>query len=90
VSSGAPRGLFTEHLSWRWSSTSTSRRSRRPRRHRDRPAHPAQVHHHVIDYLGTFLIAAVATCLVLVASLGGTTWGWGSPQIIDSPYSASP
>ncbi|GAA3305364.1 hypothetical protein GCM10020295_58910 [Streptomyces cinereospinus] len=37
---------------------------------------------HVIDYLGTFLIAAVATCLVLVASLGGSTWGWGSPQTV--------
>ncbi|MEV4998570.1 MFS transporter, partial [Streptomyces niveus] len=37
---------------------------------------------HTIDYLGTFLIAAVATCLVLVASLGGTTWPWGSGQII--------
>ncbi|GHE53492.1 MFS transporter [Streptomyces vinaceus] len=36
---------------------------------------------HTIDYLGTFLIACVATCLVLVASLGGT-WGWGSTQII--------
>ena len=37
---------------------------------------------HIIDYLGTFLIASVATCLVLVASLGGTTWAWGSLQII--------
>ncbi|MFD4757854.1 MFS transporter, partial [Streptomyces sp. NPDC058439] len=37
---------------------------------------------HTIDYLGTFLIASVATCLVLAASLGGTTWAWGSPQII--------
>ncbi|MCX4630086.1 MFS transporter [Streptomyces sp. NBC_01443] len=36
---------------------------------------------HVIDYLGTFLIACVATCLVLVASLGGT-WGWGSARIV--------
>ncbi|MFE2550948.1 DHA2 family efflux MFS transporter permease subunit [Streptomyces sp. NPDC059355] len=36
---------------------------------------------HTIDYLGTFLIACVATCLVLVASLGGT-WGWGSDRII--------
>ncbi|MFK4148170.1 DHA2 family efflux MFS transporter permease subunit [Streptomyces sp. NPDC004065] len=76
-------GLFTEHLSWRWvfyvnlpvgivalaviaAALHIPRRSQR----------------HVIDYLGTFLIASVATCLVLVASLGGTTWGWGSPQII--------
>ncbi|WP_030291456.1 MFS transporter [Streptomyces katrae] len=36
---------------------------------------------HTIDYLGTFLIACVATCLVLIASLGGT-WGWGSARII--------
>ncbi|MET9883449.1 MDR family MFS transporter [Streptomyces sp. NPDC006430] len=42
------------------------------------PARPSQ---HTIDYLGTFLIACVATCLVLVASMGGT-WGWGSARII--------
>ncbi|MFF4831498.1 DHA2 family efflux MFS transporter permease subunit [Streptomyces sp. NPDC001315] len=76
-------GLFTEHLSWRWvfyvnlpvgvvalAVIATVL-------HIPRKATP-----HVIDYLGTFLIASVATCLVLVASLGGTTWGWGSPQII--------
>ncbi|MFC9290315.1 DHA2 family efflux MFS transporter permease subunit [Streptomyces sp. NPDC057052] len=76
-------GLFTEHLSWRWvfyvnlplgvvalgviaAVLHIPRRSTR----------------HVIDYLGTFLIASVATSLVLVASLGGTTWAWGSPQIV--------
>lgn len=37
---------------------------------------------HTIDYLGTFLIASVATCLVLMTSLGGVTWAWGSWQII--------
>jgi EmrB/QacA subfamily drug resistance transporter len=75
-------GVFTEHLSWRWvfyvnlpvgavalaviaAVLHTPRRTAR----------------HVIDYLGTFLIASVATCLVLVASLGGTTWDWDSPQI---------
>ncbi|MET7649930.1 MULTISPECIES: MFS transporter [unclassified Streptomyces] len=76
-------GLFTEHLSWRWvfyvnlpvgvvALAVIATVLHIPRRSMK----------HVIDYLGTVLIAAVATCLVLVASLGGTTWGWGSPQIV--------
>ncbi|GAA3821325.1 MFS transporter [Streptomyces coacervatus] len=76
-------GLFTQHLSWRWvfyvnlpvgvvalAVIATALRI------------PRKATKHVIDYLGTFLIAAVATSLILVASLGGTTWGWGSAQII--------
>ncbi|MFI7497495.1 MFS transporter [Streptomyces sp. NPDC049687] len=76
-------GLFTEHLSWRWvfyvnlpvgvvalAVIATALRI------------PRKETRHVIDYLGTLLIASVATCLVLVASLGGTTWDWGSPQIV--------
>ncbi|MFF8275058.1 DHA2 family efflux MFS transporter permease subunit [Streptomyces lateritius] len=76
-------GVFTEHLSWRWVFyinlpigvvalfvIATALHI------------PARSTRHTIDYLGTFLIASVATCLVLVASLGGTTWAWGSPQII--------
>ncbi|MGI5375063.1 MDR family MFS transporter [Streptomyces sp. CA-251387] len=76
-------GVFTEHLSWRWvfyvnlpvgvvalAVIATVLRI------------PRKSTRHVIDYLGTFLIASVATCLVLVASLGGTTWGWGSAQIV--------
>ncbi|MFE6333404.1 DHA2 family efflux MFS transporter permease subunit [Streptomyces sp. NPDC057798] len=76
-------GLFTQHLSWRWvfyinlpvgvvALAVIAVALHIPRR----------TERHVIDYLGTFLIASVATCLVLVASLGGTTWGWGSPQIV--------
>ncbi|WP_432026628.1 DHA2 family efflux MFS transporter permease subunit [Streptomyces sp. 1222.5] len=76
-------GLLTEHLSWRWvfyvnlpvgivALAVIAAALHIPRR----------TSHHVIDYLGTFLIAAVATCLVLVASLGGTTWAWGSAQVV--------
>ncbi|MFF9766243.1 DHA2 family efflux MFS transporter permease subunit [Streptomyces sp. NPDC014636] len=76
-------GLFTEHLSWRWvfyvnlpvgvvALAVIAAALRIPRR----------TARHVIDYPGTFLIAAVATCLVLVASFGGTTWAWDSAQII--------
>nr|WP_237773618.1 MFS transporter [Streptomyces luteocolor] len=76
-------GLFTEHLSWRWVFyvnlpigviallvIATTLHI------------PVRDTKHTIDYLGTFLIASVATCLVLVASLGGTTWAWGSPRIV--------
>jgi EmrB/QacA subfamily drug resistance transporter len=38
--------------------------------------------HHVIDYLGTILLALATTALVLFTSLGGTTFGWGSPPLI--------
>lgn len=76
-------GVFTEHLSWRWvfyvnlpvgvvALVVIAGALRIPRKST----------RHVIDYPGTFLIASVATCLVLVASLGGTTWAWGSAQIV--------
>jgi MFS family permease len=37
---------------------------------------------HTIDYAGTALLAAAATCLVLLTSLGGTTFAWSSGPII--------
>jgi EmrB/QacA subfamily drug resistance transporter len=45
------------------------------------PASAARVHH-VIDYLGTVLLAAAATGLILVASLGGNTYKWQSAPIV--------
>ncbi|TQL22749.1 MFS transporter [Streptomyces sp. SLBN-134] len=76
-------GLFTQHLNWRWvfyvnlpvgivALAVIAAVLHIPRRRTK----------HLIDYLGTLLIASVATCLVLVASLGGTTWEWASPQIV--------
>jgi EmrB/QacA subfamily drug resistance transporter len=36
----------------------------------------------VIDYLGAGILAAALSAIVLVASLGGTTWPWGSVRTI--------
>lgn len=35
-----------------------------------------------IDVWGITLLATVATCIVLVTSLGGSSWDWGSVQVI--------
>ncbi len=76
-------GLFTEHLSWRWVFYVNLPVGVVALAVIAAVLHiPRKSTKHVIDYLGTFLIASVATCLVLVASLGGTTWAWASPQII--------
>ncbi|WP_306320825.1 MULTISPECIES: MDR family MFS transporter [unclassified Streptomyces] len=76
-------GLFTEHLSWRWVFYVNLPIGVVALLVIAAALHiPVRSTKHRIDYLGTFLVASVATCLVLVASLGGTTWAWGSPQII--------
>jgi EmrB/QacA subfamily drug resistance transporter len=38
--------------------------------------------HHSIDYLGTTLMAAGATSLILVTTWGGEEYGWTSPMIL--------
>ncbi|MFD7993689.1 MDR family MFS transporter [Streptomyces mexicanus] len=76
-------GLFTQHLSWRWVFYVNLPVGVVALAVIAAALHiPRKAQRHVIDYLGTLLIASVATCLVLVASLGGTTWAWASPQII--------
>ncbi|HWU10626.1 MAG TPA: MDR family MFS transporter [Streptomyces sp.] len=76
-------GFFTEHLSWRWVFYINLPVGVVALLVIAAALHiPVRRTKHTIDYLGTFLIASVATCLVLVASLGGTTWAWGSAQII--------
>ncbi|MEU0369138.1 MFS transporter [Streptomyces sp. NPDC006283] len=76
-------GFFTEHLDWRWVFYINLPIGVVALLVVAAVLHiPVRRTPHTIDYLGTFLIASVATCLVLVASLGGTTWAWSSAQII--------
>jgi EmrB/QacA subfamily drug resistance transporter len=37
--------------------------------------------HHIIDYLGTTVLALAATSFILMTSLGGTTYAWSSAPI---------
>ena len=76
-------GFFTSTLSWRWifyinlpigvvafgvlAVTLPSRQDEA---------------HHRIDYLGAAVLAAALTSVVLLCTLGGTSYAWGSPQII--------
>jgi EmrB/QacA subfamily drug resistance transporter len=76
-------GLFVDNLSWRWvfyvnlplgaiALLVTAAVL---------PGALSRVHH-VIDYLGTVLVALAAASLVLLTSLGGTTYAWGSAPIV--------
>ena len=75
-------GFFVEQLSWRWvfyiniplgivALLVTAAVL---------PAAGQRVHH-VIDYLGTVLLAGAATALVLLTTLGGTTYRWNSAPV---------
>jgi EmrB/QacA subfamily drug resistance transporter len=76
-------GFLTGHLSWRWifyvnlpigvlalfvlAATLPSASERV---------------HHVVDYLGTLLLAGGLSAIVLATSLGGNSYAWGSPMIV--------
>jgi EmrB/QacA subfamily drug resistance transporter len=76
-------GFFTSHLSWRWifyvnlplgvaalavlAATLPGARERVE---------------HAVDYLGTALLATSLSSIVLLTTLGGTQYGWGSPVIV--------
>ncbi|NGO70376.1 MFS transporter [Streptomyces boncukensis] len=75
-------GFFTQHLSWRWVFYINLPVGAVALLVVAAVLHiPTGTTRHRIDYLGTFLIASVATCVVLVTSLGGTTWSWNSPEV---------
>jgi EmrB/QacA subfamily drug resistance transporter len=44
---------------------------------------------HTIDYLGAATLTASSTCLLLIAAWGGTTYRWGSPQILGLAVAAA-
>ncbi|SHL07120.1 MDR family MFS transporter [Actinacidiphila paucisporea] len=76
-------GVFTEQLSWRWVFYINLPIGIVALAVIAAVLHiPVRRTSHRIDYLGMATVAAAATCLVLVTSLGGSTLAWGSPGII--------
>ncbi|MDJ0343662.1 MFS transporter [Streptomyces sp. H10-C2] len=76
-------GVFTEQLSWRWVFYINLPIGVVALAVIAAVLHiPVRRTSHRIDYMGMAVVAAAATCLVLVTSLGGTTWPWSSPKII--------
>ncbi len=76
-------GFFVDNFSWRWifyinlplgavalAVISSAFRSRQT------------TEHHRIDYLGTVVLAAGLSGIILYTSLGGTTYPWGAPGML--------
>jgi EmrB/QacA subfamily drug resistance transporter len=76
-------GVIVEHVSWRWIfyvnlpvglvALTVISVTLHVAGRRERP---------VIDYLGAALLAGGLSAIVLVTSLGGNTWAWGSTETI--------
>ena len=47
-----------------------------------------RVSHPSIDYVGAALLGGALSAIVLVTSLGGTSWAWGSAQVIGTGAAA--
>ncbi|QXC61400.1 MFS transporter [Aquihabitans sp. G128] len=76
-------GLFVDHLSWRWAffvnlpvgAVAAAILAV------CLPRSGARIEH-ALDWAGSALLVASLSCLVLVATLGGETWAWTSPQLL--------
>lgn len=76
-------GFFVDNLSWRWIFYVNLPVGALALAVIAAVFHSKTVtHRHAIDFTGAGLLAATLSAVVLFTSLGGTTWAWGSPQII--------
>ncbi|MCW2953332.1 MAG: drug resistance transporter, EmrB/QacA subfamily [Conexibacter sp.] len=76
-------GFFVENLSWRWIFYVNLPIGAVALVVISAVMPPAAEHvRHRVDYLGTALMTAGVSCLILFLSLGGSTQPWGSPRSI--------